>query len=75
MKQTPDTNPLPPLDDETEAALCMSIQRFGVLVPIIRDQDANMLDRHHRAAIAKQLRAKAPKRTVEFPMIRMSVPR
>ena len=45
----------------------MSIKRFGVLVPIIRDQAGNILDGHHRAAIANQLGIEAPERSVEAP--------
>jgi ParB-like chromosome segregation protein Spo0J len=38
-----------------EDALKASIQRFGVLVPIAKDQHGNILDGHHRERIAKQL--------------------
>jgi hypothetical protein len=36
------------LDLDTVAALQTSIDRFGVLVPIAQDQQANVLDGHHR---------------------------
>lgn len=45
----------PALDSATEAALRASIRRFGVLVPVVRDQDGNLLDGHHRARIADDL--------------------
>ena len=54
--ETPDTNPLPPLDDATDAALRDSIQRYGVLVPIVCDVDGNLIDGHHRLRILKELR-------------------
>jgi ParB-like chromosome segregation protein Spo0J len=38
-----------------EDALKASIERFGVLVPIAKDQHGNILDGHHRERIAKQL--------------------
>lgn len=43
------------LDPATEAALTESIRRFGVLVPVVRDQAGNVLDGHHRARIADSL--------------------
>lgn len=45
----------PALDAATEAALRASIQRFGVLVPVTKDQHGRILDGHHRARIAKEL--------------------
>lgn len=38
-----------------EAALRASIERFGVLVPVVKDQHGNIIDGHHRARIADQL--------------------
>lgn len=38
-----------------EDALRASIERFGVLVPVVKDQHGNVLDGHHRARIADQL--------------------
>src|SRR5690606_25589321 len=38
-----------------EDALRASIERFGVLVPVVKDQHGNILDGHHRARIADQL--------------------
>lgn len=43
------------LDPATEAALTESIRRFGVLVPVVRDQAGNIVDGHHRARIADSL--------------------
>jgi ParB family chromosome partitioning protein len=41
-----------PLDAATEAALRASIVRFGVIVPVVVDQQGRILDGHHRARIA-----------------------
>lgn len=38
-----------------EDALRASIERFGVLVPIAKDQHGNVLDGHHRERIAREL--------------------
>lgn len=38
-----------------EDALRASIERFGVLVPVVKDQHGNIIDGHHRARIADQL--------------------
>ena len=43
---------LPPA---VESALRASIDRFGVLVPVAKDQDGNILDGHQRARIADEL--------------------
>lgn len=45
----------PALDASTEAALRASIDRFGVLVPVAKDQHGNIIDGHHRARIATEL--------------------
>lgn len=42
------------LDSATEAALRASIFRFGVLVPVVKDQHGNILDGHQRARIADE---------------------
>ena len=42
------------LDSATESALRESIRRFGVLVPIVRDQHGRTLDGHHRSRIADE---------------------
>ncbi len=52
----------PPLDTATEAALRASVERFGVLVPIVVDQDGELLDGHHRSRIAVELGAECPAR-------------
>lgn len=46
------------LDAPIEAALRASIERFGVLVPVVRDQHGRTLDGHHRSRIADELRVK-----------------
>lgn len=45
----------PPLDAATEAALRASIERFGVIVPVVEDQHGRILDGHNRARIATEL--------------------
>ena len=45
----------PALDDATEAALRASVERFGVLVPVVVDQHGELLDGHHRSRIAGEL--------------------
>lgn len=52
------TSLFPALDAATEAALTESIRRFGVLVPVVRDQHGNLLDGRHRSRIADTLGAK-----------------
>lgn len=42
----------PSLDVATEQALRESIRRFGVLVPVVRDQHGQVIDGHHRSRIA-----------------------
>ena len=46
---------MPPLDPETLTGLRESIKRYGVLVPVVADLDGNVLDGHHRLAIADEL--------------------
>jgi transposase-like protein len=46
---------LPALDDATEAALRASIEKYGILVPIVVDSEGNVLDGHHRLKIANEL--------------------
>lgn len=41
-----------------EDALRASIERFGVLVPVVKDQHGNIIDGHHRSRIADQLGVK-----------------
>ena len=47
----------PALDAATEAALRESIRKFGVIVPIVKDQHGRIIDGHHRARIADELGA------------------
>lgn len=51
-------NLFPALDAATEAALRASVERFGVLVPVVRDQHGRTLDGHHRSRIASELGVK-----------------
>lgn len=44
-----------PLDDATEAALRASIERFGVMMPVAKDQHGRILDGHHRDRLAREL--------------------
>jgi len=48
-----------------ESALRDSIDRFGVLVPIAKDQHGNILDGHQRARIAESLGVKYPVNIIE----------
>lgn len=57
-------NFLPPLDSATEAALRESISRFGVIVPVVVDQNGNILDGHHRSRIANDLGIQVFRRSV-----------
>lgn len=43
------------LPSHIEDALRESIRRFGVLVPVVRDQDGNTIDGHHRSRLADEL--------------------
>lgn len=48
----------PMLDAATESALRASIERWGVLVPVAKDQHGRTIDGHHRARIADELGVK-----------------
>ena len=48
------------LDAATESALRTSIERFGILVPVAKDQNGNILDGHQRARIAGELHIDFP---------------
>ena len=48
----------PALDAATEAALRASIEQWGVLVPVAKDQHGRIIDGHHRARIADELGVK-----------------
>lgn len=43
------------LPAHVEDALRASVKRFGVLVPVVRDQHGTVIDGHHRARIADEL--------------------
>jgi len=48
------------LSTATEAALRASIERFGVSVPVVKDQHGNTLDGHQRERIAEELEVDCP---------------
>lgn len=50
-----------PLDDVERAALRAAIERDGVLHPILVDQHGNVIDGHHRNAIAMELGVECPR--------------
>lgn len=54
----------PPLDSTVEAALRASIERHGVLVPVVRDQHGRVLDGHHRSRLAADLGVACPAQQV-----------
>lgn len=58
---------LPPLTDDEYAALKADITENGVLVPIVYDQNGDIIDGHHRAKIAAELGIiDVPTKTVEI---------
>lgn len=56
---------MPDLDAEIDAALRDSIERFGVLVPIVVDQHGAVIDGHNRLRFAEELGISAPSITRE----------
>lgn len=56
----------PTLDPATESALRASIERWGVLVPVAVDQHGNIIDGHHRQAIAAELDLDCPTQAFEI---------
>jgi hypothetical protein len=62
------TNPLPALDDATDAALRESIGKYGVLVPILRDQNGDIFDGHHRHRIGTDLGVACPEERINAPL-------
>ena len=52
--------PFTALDPDTEQALRDSIRRFGVVVPVIVDQQGQVLDGNHRLRIARELGVDCP---------------
>jgi len=55
----------PDLDPEPYELLYAVIDRFGVLVPVVKDQYGNILDGHQRARIADELGIKYPVNIIE----------
>ena len=53
------------LTPAVESALLASIDRFGVLVPVAKDQHGNILDGHQRARLADSLGIKYPVNIIE----------
>ena len=53
------------LDAATEAALRASVDRFGVLVPVAKDQHGNTIDGYQRERIAQELGIKYPVNVIE----------
>lgn len=49
-----DTQLFAELPRHIEDALRASIKRFGVLVPVVKDQHGNLIDGHHRSRIADE---------------------
>ncbi len=56
-----------PTDAAVLSALRASVERFGVLVPIVFDQHGEMIDGHHRRLLADELGRSCPKVTVTLP--------
>lgn len=54
------------LDPEARAALRADIQRHGVQVPIVRTMTGEIVDGHHRAAIATELGIECPEVRVDL---------
>lgn len=55
---------MPPLTSVEYAELKESIRRDGINVPVIIDEDGNVIDGHHRVMIAQELGIKYPKHMV-----------
>jgi SAM-dependent methyltransferase len=53
-------NEFPALEPAVNAALRASIERWGVLVPIVLDADGELVDGHHRRDIAVELGVACP---------------
>jgi hypothetical protein len=51
---------MPPLSEADEIALEKSIRTFGIQVPIIVDENGDVIDGHHRKAIAQRIGAEIP---------------
>lgn len=56
MVTVPDIgNPLPDWDAATEAAVRASVEQFGIVVPVVKDQHGRIIDGHHRVRLADEL--------------------
>ncbi len=55
----------PALDAATEAALRASIERFGVIHPVIVDQNGAILDGNNRSRLAADLGVECPVHLIE----------
>lgn len=56
---------LPPLDADQRFILRQSIEKCGVLEPVVFDEDGEILDGHHRVEIAEELGIEYPRRVIE----------
>jgi hypothetical protein len=56
---------LPPLDSEQRHILKQSIEKCGVLEPVVFDEDGEILDGHHRVEIAEELGIEYPRRVID----------
>jgi ParB-like chromosome segregation protein Spo0J len=66
-QMTAPTHLFPALDAATEDALRESIQRFGILVPVLVDQHGQLVDGRHRVRIATELDIDVPEHAVHLP--------
>jgi transposase-like protein len=57
----------PALDVATESALRASIERFGVLTPVLYDQHGELVDGANRVRLAAELGVSCPSTDVELP--------
>lgn len=55
---------MPPLSADEYDELRASIEKIGVTVPVIVDDDGNVIDGHHRVTIAQELGVQYPTRVV-----------
>jgi hypothetical protein len=55
---------LPPLTGDERESLRQSIETFGVLQPVVIDEDGRIIDGHHRAELAAELGRPCPTTTV-----------
>lgn len=55
---------LPPLTDDEQADLRADIETNGIQVPVLVDEDGNIIDGHHRASIAESLGVPCPRSVV-----------